>query len=420
MSDVWPGQPVQAAWPGSPKVDSTAESPKPRGAIDKLFGTTGERYQTWPERAIRDLVGAPKNLIDAAYSAPVGSRKLTTNLVKPATETALAFIPVGPESRAAQAGLKARKTAIPTQEELATVTTGAGQGYKGGIMDVPLHDHVLPDIQRNVLDDLHTLHYRDYGAPFVFRAVKELEPVKGKIPTVSDIETVRQVLGNAPLDQRAAANVARNKINEYLSEIQPHDTKLGENVGTTLSDIRGNYASLKRSEQLGDATEKGHRAAQSSGMGANLDNALRQKIKEIRNNPKKSRGFSKEELDMMDKVIKGTPVANLARMFSRFGPQHPLTGWGMATVEALKKGFMWPVATLGGGHVAQKIAENSTKKHIQALDEAVRSRSPLFKERQPKAAKPKVADSASLSKAVRGTLAAGSPDIKAYLNENGL
>ena len=310
------------------------------------------------------------------------------------------------------------KATIPTQEELATEATT--KGYKGGIMDVPLKDHVLPDIQTNILDTLHEEHFRDYGAPFVFRAVKELEAVEGKVPTVADIETVRQVLNKAPLDQRAAANVARNKINEYLSEIAPTDTVLGENVGSALTTIRGNYAALKRSELLSTAAEQGHRAAQSSGMGANLDNALRQQIKKIRNSPKLSRGFNEEELNEMDKIIKGGKLTNLARMFSRFGPEHPLTGWGMAGIEGIKHGALLPLLTLGGGHIAQKMAEGSTQRKIRELDEMVRKRSPLFQKGGPLDKKQSVVNSLPLSVATRGTLAAGPSDIKSYLNENGL
>lgn len=400
-------------------------SPKtPRSGWDKVFGRNGPRYQLFPERAVRGLLGAPKALIDAARSAPADSREATRAMVGPAAEAALAFSPMGPEARIARQAAKTVKAAIPTQEELAGVTVAPGMGYKGGVMDVPLKDHVLADIQANIHDALHTEHFRDYLAPQTFRAIKELEAIKGKTATVADIEGVRQILGRVAPQERAAANLARNKINEYLSEIQPHDTKLGEDVGATLGTIRGNYAALKRSELITNAAEQGHRAAQSSGMGANLDNALRQQIKRIRNNPKLLRGFSKDEIEQMDKVIKGGKVANLARIFSRFGPQHPLTGWGIAGIEGIKKGALLPMVTLGGGHVAQKIAEGSTKRHIQALDEAVRSRSPLFKDQQIAPPPKSAMTSSALSAGARGTLAAGPPEdpnfVKQYLSGNAL
>jgi hypothetical protein len=401
--------------------ERTAAQPAQRGVLDKLFGMSGPRYQTWPERAIRDVMGIPESMVKAAASAPPGSREATAAMAAPAAETALAASPMSPVSRLARTGLKAARATTPTQEELATVTTGAGQGYRGGVMDVPLKDHVLPEIQANILDHLHTEHYRDYGAPFVFRAVKELEPVKGKIPTVADIETVRQILSKAPFDQRAAAATARNKINEYLSEIQPTDTALGEDVGTILGNIRGNYAALKRSELITEGVEKAGRGAQSSGMGANLDNKLRQMVKAIRDNPKLNRGFNEAELKQMDKIIKGGRLTNLARLFSRFGPEHPLTGWGMAGIEGIKHGALLPLVTLGGGHIAQKIAEGSTKKHIQALDEAVRQRSPLFQQQGQKRPPLSIANRADLSALLRGLLEAGPPtDVQTYLNKSGM
>lgn len=528
---------------------STPTQPAKRGVIDKLLGFSGPRYQTFPERAVRGLVEAPKALIDAAASAPPGSRQLTENLIAPSTEAALAFSPMGPESRLAKAAGKGVRMEAPTQEELAA--EAVTKGYKGGVMDVPLKEHVLPEIQTNILDHLHAEHYRDYGAPFVFRAVKELEPVKGKIPTVADIETVRQILSKAPFDQRAAASTARNKINEYLSELQQNDVgiegpilyqgvrstkvgglskgspqrseywttnlnmakdyagpdgfirvskwdhfpeeakvrgidgrgvasslKLGEagnpatiqqvheigqidssapaeafnsiiegelekNVGKILTAIRGNYSKLKQSEMITTGAEDAARGAQSSGMGANLDNKLRQLLKSIRKNPKSMSGISKEVTKEMDKVIKGGAITNLARMVSRFGPQHPLTGWGIAGIEGIKHGAVLPMMTLAIGHAAQKIAEHSTKKGLRKIDEMIRRESPLYRERGGKVPKPpaSAADDPTLSALTRGLFAAGPPgttfvpmpgtpapggyyspnsDVKSYLDKSGL
>lgn len=50
-----------SASPTSPPADN-------RSVIDKLTGTGGPRYQTWPERAIRSVVGSGNALMDQAYS----------------------------------------------------------------------------------------------------------------------------------------------------------------------------------------------------------------------------------------------------------------------------------------------------------------------------------------------------------------
>ena len=396
-------------------VDPFEPKPQPQTVMDKLLGRGGPRYQTFPERAVRDVAGVVKNFIDSAR----GENPPVAGMIGPAVEAATVFSPMGPESRIARSAVKAAKATIPTQEELATAATT--KGYQGGVMEVPLKPHVLADIQSNIRETLHDEHFRDYLAPQVFRAIKELEPVEGREPTVADIEGVRQILGRVAPQEKAAAAVARNKINEYLSELSPHDTALGEDVGTILSDIRGNYAALKRSELLSEAAEKGQRAAQSSGMGANLDNALRQQIKRIRNNPKLLRGFSEEEIKEMDKIIKGGKLTNLARIFSRFGPEHPLTGWGMAAIEGLKHLRALPIIQMTGGHLAQKYAESATQRGIQRLDEQVRMRSPLFRQ-QGKPQKPlSAADRALLSILARVPLAAGPPnDVSAYLNQQGL
>jgi len=54
-----------AALAALPQIESGAVAKaKPgkddRGAVDKLLGIGGERYQTWPEKAVRGLIEAPE------------------------------------------------------------------------------------------------------------------------------------------------------------------------------------------------------------------------------------------------------------------------------------------------------------------------------------------------------------------------
>lgn len=349
------------------------ESVKPsRGVLDKLLGLTGPRFQTFPERAVREIAGLPQKTMEAAASAPPGSRELTQNLIAPAAQTAMATLaPTARVGRAAVEGV------APEVEEL----LGGYAGAKG-VMNTPLESHVLPEIKQNILDSLHEAHHRDYLAPGVYRAVNELETVEGKQPTIFDIEGVRRVLGNVPHTERAAAGIARDKINEYLAGLQEEDVVGGKNVGKTLTEIRGNYAAGKRSEMVTGAQEAGERRAAKTGSGANLDNVLRQNIDRILNNPKMMRGVSEEERKQMESIVKGGKIANLARVLSKLGPKHPITGWASALAADLKGGMGSAMGSLAIGAGAQKIAETSTLNKIRALDELIRRRSPLYKQQQ--------------------------------------
>ena len=124
------------------------------------------------------------------------------------------------------------------------------------------------------------------------------------------------------------------------------------------------------------------RRAEKSGSGANLDNTLRQEIDRILNNPKLLRGFSKDEIEQMRKIVKGGAVGNIARLLSKFGPKHPITGWGAAGASALHGDMGLGAAGLAAGTAAQKISEGSTLRKIRELEESVRRRSPLGQQQQ--------------------------------------
>jgi hypothetical protein len=261
-------------------------------------------------------------------------------------------------------------------------------GYATGksVMDTPIKSHVLPELKQNIADALHDEHFRDYLAPQTFQAIKELEAREGRPPTVMDIEGVRRLLGNVnPTNPKdlAAANIARDKINEYLAEIGEGDLIGGEkNVGQILTEIRGNYAAGKRASTIAQAEEKGRRQAGATGSGANLDNALRQAIKQVRNNSKLLRGFSKDEIAQMDRIIKGGRIGNAARLLSKFGPKHPVSGIIPAILTDIKGGLGAATGQLAVGALAQKVAEHTTGKRIRELQEMVRRRSPLGQQMQ--------------------------------------
>ncbi len=360
------------SWAQSMPQEISGTQQHDRGVFDKLLGLTGPRYQTFPERAVREIAGIPQKTIEAAASAPPGTREATEAMVGPAAEAAsLTLAPTARVGRAAVQGI------APEVEELL-----GGYASAKGTMATPIQPHVLPELKQNILDALHEKNHRDYLSPGTYRAVNELEVVEGKQPTVFDIEGVRRVLGNVPHQERAAASIARSKINDYLSGLRESDLIGGGNVGKTLSEIRGNYAAGKRSEMVTSAEEAGERRAAKTGSGANLDNVLRQNIDKILNNPKMMRGVSEEERKQMESIVKGGKIANIARVLSKLGPKHPITGWFTALAADLKGGMGTALGSLALGTVGQKVAEGSTLSKIRALDEMMRRRSPLYKQQQ--------------------------------------
>jgi hypothetical protein len=384
---------------GRPPTDTSSDSstsPQKPGVLDKLVsqvkqgwqtmgsdvgggGTLGTVLPTGLLRGAGQILSAPINAATEAVAAPIEEK--FPQLEQARHQGQLVGLPDLASILGTSAGLvmpnkvgpaKAATAAAPAQEELLSVYKPLEQQ---GTLDIQLQPHAIENLRTNIHDALHDAHFRDYLAPQTFRAVKELEETPN--PTVMDIEGVRRLLGNVAPQEMKAAAVARDKINDYLSEIGPEDVVSGGNVGDILSKVRGNYAAGKRSQMITMANEKGEFAAEASGSGANLDNTLRQQIKGILNNPKKLRGFSKEEVEQMRKIVKGGRIGNIARLLSKLGPKHPITGWSGAIAADIGGGAGAGMATLGTGHLAQILSEHLTKGRIKALDEAIRRRSPM-------------------------------------------
>jgi hypothetical protein len=68
--------------------ETTPSSPQRRSIIDKLLGLTGERYQLWPERAVRDTLALPRDVMVAAQQYVPGRRGEDAELNDPLIERA--------------------------------------------------------------------------------------------------------------------------------------------------------------------------------------------------------------------------------------------------------------------------------------------------------------------------------------------
>jgi hypothetical protein len=355
-----------------------------RGAVDKLFGVTGPRYQTWPERAVRSVLTLPERTIEAAGSAPPGSRELTQNLIPTATETAMLATPAAPEATvgrqiAAPAAGGARET--PTMDELLE----AGRaGYKNPeLTAIRLKPTVGATLQQQITGELIEHGIYEPVASKTYALLKKLqEPAEASHTTFAELNSVRKALGHlsrAGDAEPAAAQIASRHISDYFDQVPAADLIGGkpDRAAQILREANANYGAGMRSKTIGEAVEKGRFAAETAGSGANLTNALRQQIKAIVNNPKAVKYFSAEEKEQMKDILRGSKVGNAARLMSKMSMYHPLTGWGTLLGGALTGHTALGVGALMAGNVAKKVSEKDTLRLIDKLDQSIRARSPL-------------------------------------------
>jgi len=247
---------------------------------------------------------------------------------------------------------------------------------------VEIDKNAASNLGSQIKSDLENTHgYDDFVVPKTYRAVDKFDKIKGQNATISDIENVRKTLNKvASTDpaERHAAREAIGQIDDYLSNlhktndvvVNPH---FAQKVAEEATTARGNYAAGKRSELIDEAIEKAERQASSSGSGGNINNAIRQQLKSLRNNDKKMRGWTDAEKAQLDAVIKGGSVANLGRKLGKFAPEGIVSTAGSVALGAMAG---HPEALPALGYVSKKIGDKATRKAAEKLSGTIRSRAP--------------------------------------------
>lgn len=369
MTDAWPGTPVgnDSQWPGTPKQTQQ------RGVIDKLLGETGPRYQLWPERAVRAIGSLPERFFKSAGVAAPGTPESVEAEVGPAFEAATLAMPMGKTG----APLTVRGAgAAPTQEALREIISGQYKELDQLGIQIPQKDvaGLADEIRQDLMHGQENGGHRPLNQPGTFGLLDELKTTNGRF---SDLDSVRKALGKVRKDvaknksDSEAAGVAIRKIDDFL------DRATGE-TGEKAKAVRGNVIALKRSEDISAAKESAELSAATSGSGANMANRLRQNIKWFIDPkyPWRKMGFKPDEIELMEQIARGGKAENIARLISKLGPKHPLSGWGVAAAADLGGGSGLATASLATGAIAQWLSEHLPLSKINRLDEMIRSRAP--------------------------------------------
>ena len=391
-----------------------AYAPPERGLIDQAFGLTGERVKTWPERAVRDALTLPKRMIDAAYSAPPGSREATEAMIPAAAETAMLMSPVNPAIRAGDKvipgvakALTAERAIVPTTEELAKAGGADIKAAKSSGLDIAAP--AVADYSRKVQQGLFDSGgISPVDAPATFAKLKALEDVPpDAIFTAANLQSFRESLqataqnfNPAAAKDQLAASRAIKAIDEFLPSLDPKSVVAGAPAETQklFERGRGNYSAAMRSNDITGVLdrantgilERAETRAQAANSGRNLDNTIRSKVASLLEKPKEISGLSDPELANLNSVVEGGAGRNTARYIGNLlGGGGGIGQSGMAAVGAGLGGTVGgiPGAVIGGavpavaGAGAKSIANALAKRSLTQADEQLRMRSPLYEER---------------------------------------
>jgi hypothetical protein len=212
-------------------------------------------------------------------------------------------------------------------------------------------------------------------------ALKALQKLKGQPITLQSIKTMRELTGDVAMSQRPKerllGRMMRDKLDDLVAGIKDTDV-IVKNPNIKVDDAiaaipkaRELWAQMRRSETITDALTRAERAANKSGSGGNIDNAIRQKISSILDNPKRVAGFSDAEKRAMQDIVDGTKTQNALRLIGKLSPQ------GNGLMAALGMGaFLHNPATAvvpATAYVAKKVADGATRSNVNVLDALIRS-----------------------------------------------
>lgn len=272
--------------------------------------------------------------------------------------------------------------APPTAEALKDAARTGYDGIKN--LDVRIKPMSVQNVAQQMQQDFHNEGFRDYLAPKTAGVLDELaQPTPGgSFASFSDLHGMRRALGKAAQSvdptEKAAASRAISTFDQYLENIPQADVLQGDArvASQLLKQSNANYAAGKRADLLQGKVDAADLQAASANSGANVDNAMRQRVKDILKSPKLSQGFSQDELLQMQRVVRGTATGNVVRTIGNLlgggGGLGSLVTAGAGAMAAGPIGLAAPVA----GTIVKKIGNRMTENQINKLADMIRSRAP--------------------------------------------
>jgi lysozyme family protein len=205
--------------------------------------------------------------------------------------------------------------------------------------------------------------------------------------SLQDLDTLRQIAGDAagsiePGERRLGAMI-REGIDDYIGNLKSADVLAGDakKAAGEVVKARSLWAKMRKSELIDTALDKAERGAASSGSGGNIDNATRQKIRSLLDNPKTARQFSAAEKEALELVVRGGKAQNLLRLVGKLSPQGNglMAALGIGATAANPAMAIIPAA----GYAAKKGADALSARNMRMAEELIKRGAPAPKAGSP-------------------------------------
>lgn len=363
-----------------------------RGEQGPLEGlaTTGRAIMSVPELIASPITGAARSMIghtmtNAEHAAgtviapQVAAKDDPTAMYEASKEdTDRAMSAMGGQ----KVPLATKAVAVPTIEEL---KHAAVQGFHSPeVNNLVLKPEALKEYSQGAQIKLDDLGLDDSVAPVTHRLLMKMQNAPNNaIVTGRNIVSTRRGLQNAAKSsdpsERAAAVEAIEHLDEYLPGAGKHVISGDlDRATSTLETARANYSAAAHAETIDNKTIQAELRAAAANSGMNVSNTIRQRMADILLKPKERRGFTQDQLDQMETIVRGTHTQNALRVAGNIAGG----GGGLGTAVV---GGIGAVATPGGvgglipvaGFALKALSNRMTLTQAAKLSESIRSSAPL-------------------------------------------
>lgn len=259
---------------------------------------------------------------------------------------------------------RAAKAVAEGAESVQALKDEAAAGYKaardsGVLIDKAAFDTMVDGIISKV-SGAPGRPIREKLIPKSADVIQAMKDASAKSIGFDDLEYLRQ-LAQTPAgmvtdkaEQRAASLVISG-IDDFINNLSPN--QIGANQAkaadaiSSLNNARDLWGRMRRTETIENIIN----TAKEGGYAGGFESGLKTQIGTILRNPKKRRGFSKDEIALLSQIQKGTPVGRIIAGisylgFSPSGGRTPAIGGGLLTGALTGGAIGGPLgALLGAG-----------------------------------------------------------------------
>jgi hypothetical protein len=292
------------------------------GGVGSQVGALGQLAKTATTPVGRGIAQTlsqqPARQVAAALPAGATSQYVTEESGSPLAGAAAGILTSIPFSMGAKGILQA-----PTVQEL---KGQAGQQYKfaeeaGAVFKRNAYNKFSTGLESTLrkegLDK--TLH------PRVFAALERIKDTKNSNVSLENMEILRRIGQSAgssiDASERRLASILVDNLDDFVENAQLAQlTKGSPEAIRALTDARELWKRAKKTEIIDDLKASAELRAEANYNQSGIENALRRKLVNLADNPRKLRTFSQEEQELIKSTAKGGSVQNALRLLGKLSP----------------------------------------------------------------------------------------------------